>query len=120
MRSRLLVGTLLAATVLAGCSVGLRTANAPSAACEMALIGGSLERHPLTGLGISTQGEEVTPVQWPFGYSARLELGAMVLVDETGAAVAREHDRVEVGGGGGADGMWFACGPARYISNEGG
>lgn len=112
--------SILAAALLAGCSVGLRTANAPSEACDDALIGGSLERHPQTGLGISTQGEEVTPVQWPFGYSARLEIATMLLVDENGGTVAREHDRVEVGGSSGADGTWIGCGPVTYVSNEGG
>ena len=120
MRIRNLLGVALAVSVLAGCSVQLLTAAAPSDACDMALIAGSLERHPQTGLGIGTSGEAVTPVQWPFGYSARMELSTVVLVDETGKVVAREHDRIEVGGGAGADGLWVACGPVRVVSSEGG
>jgi hypothetical protein len=120
MRIRKLLALALAALVLAGCSVPLLTAGAPSESCDLALIAGSLERHPQTGLGIATSGEEVTPVQWPFGYSARMEITTIALVDEKGKVVAREHDRVEAGGSAGAGGTWLACGPVTFVSSEGG
>jgi hypothetical protein len=120
MRIRNLVVLALAASVLAGCSVQLLTAPVPSENCDLALIAGSLERHPQTGLGIGTAGEEVTPVRWPFGYGARMEISTVVLVDEMGQVIAREHDRVEAGGGAGAEGTWMACGPVTSVSSEGG
>ena len=109
----------------AGCGAAtlpasIRTAPAQPDACEMALLAGSLERHPQTGLGIRTSDVEITPVQWPFGYSARVELSTMLLLDEKGQVVAREHDRVQVGGGSGANNVWFACGGVSVVSNEGG
>jgi hypothetical protein len=120
MRIRVLLALALAASVLAGCSVQLLTAAAPSESCDLALIAGSLERHPRTGLGIGTSGEDVTPVRWPFGYSARLEISTVALVDETGKVIAREHDRVEAGGSADAGGLWIACGPVTSVSSEGG
>ncbi len=116
-----LAGIALVALAFAACSPSqLRTAPAPATACELALMAGSLERHPQTGLGIAGSDVDLTPVQWPFGYSARTELSTIVLVDESGKVVAREHDRVEVGGGLGNDGVWFACGPVRFVDNTGG
>ena len=120
MRIRSVVGLILATSIVAGCSVQLHTAAAASETCDLALIAGSLEKHPQTGLGIGTGGEQVTPVQWPFGYSARMDLSGVVLVDETGKVIAKEHDRVEAGGGSGAEGVWIACGPVSTVSNEGG
>jgi hypothetical protein len=120
MGIRNLLALALAASVLAGCSVQLLSAAAPSENCDLALIAGSLERHPQTGLGIGTAGEDVTPVRWPFGYSARIEISTVVLVDETGKVIAREHDRVEAGGGAGAEGMWIACGQVTSVSSEAG
>ncbi len=116
-----LAGLALVALVLVACAPSqLRTAPAPATACDLALTAGSLEKHPQTGLGIAESDVLVHPVQWPFGYSARMDVSSIVLVDETGKVVAREHDRVEVGGGMGADGVWFACGPVSVVSNEGG
>ena len=84
-----------------------------------ALMVGSLERTPASGLGIGTA-EGITAVEWPFGYSAQVVNAAVVLLDETGKVVAREHDRVHVGGGQGAGAVWFACGDVTVESNEGG
>lgn len=97
----------------------IRTPAAPPQACMEALMVGSLERHPLSGLGISTA-DRATPVEWPFGYSARVVASSVVLLDGTGKVVAREHDRVRVGGGLGAGSIWFACGDLTVESNEGG
>ena len=127
-RGALLAVAVLAATLPACSSVGLpfaiRTAAAEPQACMDALMAGSLERHALTGLGIGVSDVEITPVEWPFGYSARMEVSTIVLVDETGKVVAREHDRVQVGGGMGPgpapNNVWFACGGVSVVSNEGG
>lgn len=116
-----LAGLALVALAFVACSPSqLRTAPAPAAACELALMAGSLERHPQTGLAIAASDVDITPVQWPFGYSARMDLLTMVLVDETGKVVAREHDRVEVGGSMGSGEVWLACGPVRFVDNTGG
>jgi len=84
-----------------------------------ALMVGSLERTPLSGLGIATA-EGMTAVEWPFGSSARIVDGSVVLLDRSGKVVAREHDRVHVGGGQGAEGAWFACGDVTVESSVGG
>jgi hypothetical protein len=98
---------------------GIRTPAAEPQACMEALMVGSLERTPLSGLGIATA-EGMTAVEWPFGSSARIVGGSVVLLDKSGKVVAREHDRVHVGGGQGAGGVWFACGDITVESNEGG
>jgi hypothetical protein len=85
-----------------------------------ALMAGSLERTPVSGLGIGTSDVDITPVEWPFRYSARLEGQLVVLIDESGKVVAREHDRVNVGGGLGANDIWFACAPVTVESQLGG
>ena len=115
---------MLAAAVLAACApVQLRTARAPTETCELALTSGSLERHPQTGLGIAN-GDGVLAVEWPFGYTARTDVNLLQLVDERGQVVAREHDRVNVGGSmaddAGPNPVWRACGPVTVESNVGG
>ena len=54
------------------------------------------------------------PVEWPFRYSARMEGTRIVLLDDRGVVVAREGDRIQVGGGMGPgpapNAVWFACG----------
>lgn len=73
-----------------------------------ALARGTLVPDPRTGLGLAN-GAERTPVMWPFGYSARLVDGVIELVDGSARFVAREGDAVEVGGGFGANGLFYAC-----------
>ena len=104
-----MIAMVIAATTLAGCSAGLRTASQPSEACMMALLGGTLVEDPRSGLAVSDGQGNVTPVEWPFGYTARNELSTIVLVDERGQAVAREGDQVQLGGGLGNE-FWHACG----------
>ena len=108
-----------APTAVPAPAFAIRTPAVEPQACMQALMVGSLERQPLTGLGIGTA-EGITPVEWPFGYSARVVSGAVVLLDRSGKVVAREHDRVHVGGGMGAGPIWFACGDITVESNEGG
>jgi hypothetical protein len=98
----------------------IRTPAVQPQACMEALMVGSLERNPQTGLGITTAAG-ATPVEWPFGYHALLGEGSAVfLLDGTGKVVAREHDRVHVGGGLGVGPVWFACGEVTVESNVGG
>lgn len=132
-RTRPIRGALLAAALaglaLSACNpasprLAIRTAAAPAQACDAALLAGSLVRQPQTGLGIAQSDVEISAVEWPFGYTARTEGGLVVLLDETGKVVAREHDRVSVSGGSGSGpggiSMWFACGDVSVVSNEGG
>ena len=102
---------------------GLRTQPAPLSACDAALLAGGLERHPVTGLGIQNA-DGIVGVEWPFGYTARVDGATIVLLDGAGTLIAREHDRVEIGGGSGmaADGtpLWKGCGIVRMVPSTGG
>lgn len=122
---RLLAGSLLL-LALAACSpaasaaptapasaaqaFGIRTAPVEPQACMDALLGGTLARHAQSGLGVASADGQQTAVEWPFRYSARLEGGRVVLLDETGKVVAREGDAITVGGGFGTL-FWHACAP---------
>ena len=55
-----------------------------------ALLVGSLERTPLSGLGVGTA-DGITAVEWPFGYHAAFDAGSVVLIDGSGKVVAREQ-----------------------------
>jgi hypothetical protein len=107
--------TVIGAT-LAGCSpVSIRTPAKDPQACMQALMHGTLAKQTQTGLGIADPDGVVLPVEWPFGFSARIEVSKLVLVDEKRFVVAREGDEIQVGGGMGAgpalNAVWFACGP---------
>lgn len=129
--ARLVAGSLLVVAIAACGSAAttptaapaqafaIRTAPVQPQACMEALMAGSLERHALSGLGIGTA-DGVTPVEWPFGYSARVVGSSIVLLDPSGKVVAREHDRVHVGGGFGAGPAFLACGEVTFESNIGG
>jgi hypothetical protein len=118
---RLLSLALLAlmAIGVAGCSVQLRTDTQPRDACEMALASGRLVADARSGLGLADTTGEVTPVIWPFGYSARREASGVVLLDETGRAVAREGDHIEMGGGFGADAFAACAGSIKVVPAPG-
>jgi hypothetical protein len=106
---------VIGATVTACTPVSIRTPAREPQACMDALMQGTLAKHAQTGLGIAEQDGVVLPVEWPFGYTARIEVSKIVLVDEKGFVVAREGDLMQVGGGMGAgpapNAVWFACGP---------
>lgn len=114
-----LAAVVLAAFVgvaVAGCTpVAIRTPARQPDGCMQALMHGTLTKHEATGLGIADRNGVVLPVEWPFGYSARMEVSKIVLVDEKGFVVAREGDFIQVGGGMGTgpapNAVWFACGP---------
>lgn len=93
---------------------GIRTAAQQFDACMDALMSGTLARHPQSGLGIANEGEQ-TPVEWPFRYSARVIEGRVILLDETGKAVAAEGDAITVGGGFGNQ-FWHACAPVNRVA----
>jgi hypothetical protein len=109
MRIRSLFATVLMAAAIAGCSASLRTAPAPAEDCDMALLAGTLVEDPRSGLGVEDVTGTVTPVLWPFGYSARPDLGGIALVDANGAVIAHVGETIELGGGLGRE-FWVACG----------
>ena len=69
----------------------------------------TLAKNPQSVLGLIGADGTMTPVVWPFGYTARNELGRLVLLDAAGNAVAREGDEVALGGGT-DEKFWYACG----------
>ena len=116
----MLFGLAVAAVLLAGCtadqsptpspeSIALLTEPAPAQACMEALAMGTLVFDPRSTLAIGGPSGERTPVMWPFGYSARLVDGTLELLDNRGQLVAREGDRIEMGGGFGAGNLFYAC-----------
>ncbi|HJP89143.1 MAG TPA: hypothetical protein VJ850_08930 [Candidatus Limnocylindrales bacterium] len=105
---------------LPGTPVALRTAPVKVDACDMALLAGELVASAQSGLAVRGP-EQVTEVLWPFGYSASREATGLVLRDDTGKIVAHEGQRVTMGGGGGANGLFNACaGTVQEVSNTGG
>ena len=80
----------------------------------MALLSGTLVSEPRSGLGIDDGSELLTAVIWPFGYTARDDVGRVALVDETGRVVAHVGDEIMLGGGFGVD-AWHACGPVSLV-----
>jgi hypothetical protein len=90
--------------------ISLLTEPAPAQACMDALARGTLVPDPRSGLALASPTGERTPVMWPFGYSARLVDAVIELVDSSGNFVAREGDTVEMGGGFGGSGLFYACG----------
>ena len=111
------VGAIALAAVLAGCTVSLRTAQAPATECEMALLTGTLVEEPRSGLGVDDGSELLTAVVWPFGYTARNDVGRIALVDETGRVVAHAGDEIALGGGFGAE-AFHACGQVSVVAPD--
>jgi hypothetical protein len=71
--------------------------------------------HPVAGLGVRLTNGELQGVMWPFGFTARSEVGAAVLIDADGRVVAREGDTVRFSGTPLGDGSFFACTGAAVI-----
>ncbi len=103
------IGLTLAFAVAACNQLVLRTAPAPADACDAALMSGQLVSSRESGLALRPKGEANVPVTWPFGYEAGGFVGSLELKDENDRVLAREGDFVEVGGGLGPDGSWYAC-----------
>jgi hypothetical protein len=106
---RKILGIAALAVVLCGCSVQLRTAPARVDVCDLALISGRLVTSVQSGLAVVDSTGHVTEVLWPFRYTARRGAAGVELVDDRGAAVAKEGDLVEMAGGLGANDVWGAC-----------
>ena len=122
MNLRRLLSSAVIVIVLAACStpVALRTATARFDACEQALLAGELVASSKSGLAVR-DGDGVTEVLWPVGYSATKESTGLVLRDETGKILVHEGQRVSMSGGLGADNVWTACaGTITEVSNVGG
>jgi hypothetical protein len=90
-------------------TIELLTEPQPAEACMDALATGRLVPDPNTGLAIAASSGEVSRVMWPFGYSAQYVDGALVLFDDDGTAVAAAGDTIQMGGGSGANGLFYAC-----------
>ena len=99
----------LVALILAGCSVGLRTAPAAMDACEDALGSGQLLATAQSGLGLRDGAGGIVEVLWPFGYTARRGTSGIELIGHKGEVLAREGDFVQAGGGTGNDGVFAVC-----------
>jgi hypothetical protein len=88
-------------------------APATPAACMAALIDGTLTVDDRGSLGIRPSAPasgNVVRVQWPWGYTARVEPLGIALKDEVGQTVAYLGARLGVGGGMLTEGAWTACG----------
>jgi hypothetical protein len=109
MNVRTISGVLLAAVILSGCSVQLRTATAAVDACDEALLTGRLVGSAASGLAIADADGKITEMLWPFGYSARRDVSGIALIDDKGRLVAREGEMVHMAGGLGANDVWGAC-----------
>lgn len=87
----------------------LLTQRAPAQGCDEALAQGRLGPDVRSGLGLIAPDGETQAVTWPFGYSVVVVEGMLVLLDEAGRIVAREGELIQMGGGTGADGTFYAC-----------
>ncbi len=111
MTTRSISAAVLSLLLLAGCGapMGLRTQPAPISACMDALATGVLVTSNLSGLAIRIDDGDIQEVEWPFEYTARRDTGGAVLLDSVGVEVAREGQLIQMGGGTGADGVFYAC-----------
>ena len=103
MRLLQLVLAIILVIPLSGCS-----------GCPTALLDGILVADGDGALAVQTEGGTSTPVAWPDWHGVRTdaETGRLVVTGPLGQIVAREGDRVRVGGGENNDGPGFrACGP---------
>ena len=78
-------------------------------ACPTALATGVLTA---SGTDLLLTDDTGTPddVVWPDGYSVRRDGDALVLVNRFGFVMAREGDRIDVGGGVMTDDRFHGCG----------
>lgn len=104
-----IVALALAALILAGCSMGLRTAPVATEDCDNALGSGQLVATAQSGLGLRDGAGGIVEVLWPFGYTARRGTGGIELIGHKGEVLAREGDFIQAGGGTGSDGVFAVC-----------
>lgn len=116
MRPRLLalmvfavaVGACGAESVSTPFGVDLLVETAPADGCMDALATGRLVPDQRSGLGIDAGGSLIS-VMWPFGYSAVYAEDTLWLVDPAGLLIASEGDLIQMGGGSGRGGLFYAC-----------
>jgi hypothetical protein len=97
--------TLVAAILL----VALGAASAScSASCPTALVSGVLTASGTDLLLTDDTGAPIDVV-WPDGYSVRRDGDALALVNRFGFVMAREDDRIDMGGGVGTDDLFHGC-----------
>lgn len=98
-------------------AVALRTwvPSSPEA-CPAARTEGILVRQPQSGAGLRDNAGAAWQVIWPTDYTARDEGGRLVVLDGSGNVIAREGDRVEVGGQDVGGGTWLGCGGMSVIT----
>jgi hypothetical protein len=120
MTTRRFPALALAALMLAGCSVQLRTAPAPVQGCDEALGSGRLVASTQSGLALADGSGRIMPVLWPFGYTARRDATGIALIGQKGEVLAKEGDFVQAAGGTGADGFFAVCdGTVRVVPPSG-
>ena len=90
-------------------TVTLLTQAQPVDACDDALATGTLVPNLQSGLGLQSPDGQLTPVMWPFGYSALYADDVLQLVEESGNVVAVEGNVISMGGGFGAGNLFHAC-----------
>lgn len=101
MRRLLLILAVAAANVFGGCEQ----------ACPAALLTGTLSEQAGELVVIPDGGGPPERVNWPSGHAVRREGDSLVVVNLFGWVVAREGDRVRLGGGETAQtGTWDVCG----------
>ena len=89
-------------------TIELLTETQPSQACMDALATGRLVPDTRSGLGINS-GDSQMSVMWPFGHSAVYAEDKLWLVGPDGVPIAATGDLIQMGGGSGAGGLFYAC-----------
>jgi hypothetical protein len=89
--------------------VPIITASEPASACHLARHEGRIAPNAESGIGTAGANGTTFSVRWPYGWSGWRDADGVVLLDATGAVVAREGDNVVMGGGIGADVDFYAC-----------
>lgn len=117
MRITVPVAGLLALSI-AGCSVSIRTEERAAQTCHTYPLRGVLVADEEHGVGLLIEGT-VWEVVWPAGYSARRELGGLVLLGPD--IVAHEGDEIASSGTGLAsgDGLAHPCGRVTVVNRAG-
>lgn len=98
----------------AGCAVPIKTESQKFEVCAAARVGGTLVADSTWGLGLINDGPS-RGVVWPLGYTARWESTGIVLLDDTGAIVAREGDQIRSSGHASDDGVSHPCGRIQVV-----
>jgi len=103
--ARRLRTTLVAAILLI--ALGVASASC-TVSCATALASGVLTANGTDLLLTDDTGAPIDVV-WPDGYSVRRDGDALALVNRFGFVMAREGDRIDMGGGVGTDDRFHGC-----------